>query len=274
VALSAALLVACSGDAPTSPSASTRLSGASGGTATALNAPPSLKLKTVPAVDRTGAVATITGVAPLSVHLNLCPSDDPDQVILPDGSQSPAGDTLNWQFNFGDPARYTIGPTGIPSPDPAFDPATGRFRPDSEHFCRAAHVYEEEGIYIATVSVTDEHLEDQGAGILARRTERVRVVALGEPSADCIPPTVATISSPPGCSGTHATAGFFTGSGLTYSLTGCLSATGRLGSAVAVSIAIDPSTGVITFVGPSCRRVVATNACGSATSNDVEFCSR
>ena len=134
MALGLALLVACGRETPTAPTAAPRGSGAGGGTATALNATPNLNLKTKPVADRTGEIPTITGLAPLSVRFNLCTSDDADQVLDPNGRELPNGDSLNWQFNFGDPNRYAIGPMGIPSPDPAFDPITGAFRPDFDHF--------------------------------------------------------------------------------------------------------------------------------------------
>lgn len=127
------------------------------------NNAPRLFLKTNPPMDTRVSPAQISGGSPLTVHFNLCGSDDPDQVLNPDGSQNPSGDTLNWQFNFGDSK-------------PAFK-ADGSFDPDFEHFCRVDHSYGP-GEYTATVSVTDKHLEDQagGVGALARVTQTVRIV--------------------------------------------------------------------------------------------------
>jgi len=249
-----------------------------GGSVTAQNAAPNLNLRTKPVADRTGTIPTITGLAPLSVRFNLCPSDDADQVLGPDGRELPSGDSLNWQFNFGDPNRYAIGPTGIPSPDPAFDPITGAFRPDFDHFCRVDHVYEDEGTYIATVSVTDKHLEDQGAGALARRTERVKVVVLGDSTGDCVAPVFAgSIEDQGGCSGSFQAAPFFTGSNLVFSLSeecGQSQTTRRVRASGDISdfIEINSSTGEVTWEGFFARCVVATNACGSAVSNEFLTC--
>ena len=276
VALTAALLIACGGETPTAPDSAARALETGGGRVTALNATPNLNLKTKPVADRTGEIPTITGLAPLSVRFNLCTSDDADQVLGPDGRELPSGDSLNWQFNFGDPNRYAIGPTGIPSPDPAFDPITGAFRPDFDHFCRVDHVYEDEGTYIATVSVTDKHLEDQGAGALARRTERVKVVVLGETTGECVSPAFSgSISSTGDFSGSFSAAPFFTGSNLVFSLSeecGQDTSRGVTASSVPDFIEINSSTGEVTFSGCFNRCVVATNACGSAISNDFDTC--
>jgi hypothetical protein len=101
---------------------------------------------------------------------NLCQSSDPDQVILPDGSQDPSGDTLNWQFHFGDSGTEPFNEDGT-------------FNPDFDHFCRVEHTYEA-GRYTATVSVTDKHLEDQGNDVasLARVVLQLTVEVAGERS--------------------------------------------------------------------------------------------
>jgi hypothetical protein len=274
LAIAAFVTAACTGDTPTAPREVAQAGRPGAGFVTAQNATPNLNLKTKPVADRTGAIPTITGQAPLSVRFNLCTSDDADQVLGPDGRELPNGDSLNWQFNFGDPNRYAIGPTGIPAPDPAFDPITGAFRPDFDRFCRVDHVYEDEGIYIATVSVTDKHQEDQGAGALARRSERVRIVALGEPVVDlpgCTAPTSISIPdsgvdtcSPPG---TFDASPFFSGTGLTYALEELSCGGSRGVSALGSFDTINPVTGVITPAssGTSCLRVTATNACGSTS---------
>jgi len=84
----------------------------------------------------------------------LCRSDDPDQ-----------GDSLNWQYNFGDSGRNPFN-------------ADGSFNPDADHVCRVEHTYAE-GTYTAWVSVTDKHLEDQSKGVagLARRSQAFTVRA-------------------------------------------------------------------------------------------------
>jgi hypothetical protein len=269
------VLVACvSENAPTAPSGAARPS-VTGGVAGALNTAPTLNLKTTPrGVMRDGVLtieAFLTDEKPnLPVRFNLCTSDDAEQVIGPGGTQLPNGDSLNWQFNFGDPRKYSIGPGGIPSPDPAFDPA-GRFLPDFEHFCRTEHTYEE-GTYVATVSLTDKHLEDQGAGAFARTTQRVLIIARRQ-SGDCVPPALLTeIEDQFDNSGSFPAAPHFSGSApLTFSLLECESQDiSRRVAAMGESdfIEINPTTGVVTWDGEFCRRVMATNSCGSATSNE------
>jgi hypothetical protein len=129
------------------------------GVVTLDNASPVLTLHThPPAVN--GKVWT-TGL----VTFNLCDSTDPDQ--NPDHPE--LGDTLNWQFHFGD------------SGTPAFNP-DGTFNADVGHVCRTEHTYVE-GRYTATVTVTDQHLEDQGHDVssLARTTQTITVIASSEP---------------------------------------------------------------------------------------------
>jgi hypothetical protein len=123
----------------------------------ARNLPPNFVLRTTPPADpSTSPFPTITGEAPLLVRFNLCRSDDPDE-----------GDSLNYQFSFGDSGR------------PPFNP-DGTFAPDFDHFCRTEHVYEALGTYTATVSLTDKHLEDQSQQVvsLARRTQSLTIVVV------------------------------------------------------------------------------------------------
>ena len=108
------------------------------GTAAAQNRPPRLIVQTNPGASHNESPPLIEGPAPLNVFFSLCQSDDPDQILLPGGIQDPRGDTLNWQFHFGD------------SGTPAFHP-DGSFNPDVDHICRVDHTYQE-GTYIATVS--------------------------------------------------------------------------------------------------------------------------
>jgi hypothetical protein len=278
-----AWLVACGGGAPLSPSAASvapSTIGTTGNATTLVNHSPMLQLKTRPRPDTSGPVWTISGVAPFEPSFNLCTSDDPDQVFLPDGSQAPGSDSLNWQFNFGEPANYVIAPDGTPTPDPAFSLDGHSFRPDFDHYCRTTHVYETPGTYVATVSVTDEHQEDQSRGVsaLARQTQRVLVIVLSpeaSPSGPCVPPN----STPFGdqCTDTtFAVAPNFSGSDLTYSATfdyfGCIASRGVV--AMDALWSINPSTGVITVVNVGCSgavaHVTATNACGS-TSQSFEL---
>src|SRR5262245_39928597 len=99
---------ACGGGDPMSPTnPQTAVAGQSGGTSKATNSAPILVLKTVPAMDKsTTPYPTIQGVMPFSVRFNLCPSDDVDQIYGPTGVQDPRGDTLDWQFNYGDTGSF------------------------------------------------------------------------------------------------------------------------------------------------------------------------
>jgi hypothetical protein len=137
-----------------------------------VNRSPVMNLKTTPeADDTTTPYPTILGSDPLTVKFNLCQSTDPDQNL----EHPELGDRLNWQFNFGD------GP-------PPFD-ADGSFHPDYEHFCRVEHTYGV-GRYIATVSVTDRHLNDQSSGgvrALARVSKTLSIVVLGPAPAAPLP---------------------------------------------------------------------------------------
>jgi len=129
--------------------------GSAHGRTAAQNLPPNPVLRTTPPADpSTSPFPTISGDAPLAVRFNLCRSDDPDE-----------GDSLNYQFYFGDSGR------------PPFNP-DGTFAPDFAHFCRTEHVYETPGTYTATVSVTDKHLDDQSQQVVsfARRTQSLTIV--------------------------------------------------------------------------------------------------
>jgi len=166
LAVGAAAHVACSPETPAVPSRlSSQPTAAGGVTAMSQNSPPNLVWKTQPEADTSTVPPTVTGQAPLEVKFNLCNSDDPD-MFLPDGSPNPAGDSINWQFNFGDNGAPPVSPDGT-------------FSPDFEHFCRVQHTYGE-GTFIATLSVTDKHLEDQSHNVtaMARRSQLVKIVAL------------------------------------------------------------------------------------------------
>lgn len=125
------------------------------------NRPPELVLRTTPRAEPGDPNPVITGVDPLTVSFSLCQSSDPDET--PASPQ--AGDTLNWQFHFGD------------EPSVPFN-ADGSFNPSFERFCHVEHTYRRPGRYTATVSVTDKHVGDQGGGVraLARRTQQVTIV--------------------------------------------------------------------------------------------------
>jgi hypothetical protein len=144
----------------------------------AFNAAPSMSFRTSPPADTsTQPYPTLRGRAPFVVRFNLCESSDPDQ----NPTEPDAGDTLNWQFHFGD------------SGTPAFD-ADGSFNPDADHFCRVEHVYERPGNYVATLSVTDKHLEDQSGRVSAqaRVTQKLTVEV-----ADGVGPALAGFSASP-----------------------------------------------------------------------------
>jgi hypothetical protein len=144
--------------------------------------------------DKTGPVWIVSGVVPLSVTLNLCNTTDPTHVMGPGDILQ--GDELNWQFNFGDPPEYTIRWDGMPTPDPAFGP-NGLFRPDLDHVCRVTYIYREVATYVATVSVTDKHLEDQSNDVraLGRTTQRVKIEVLPEPPKPSPTPGAAPVIS-------------------------------------------------------------------------------
>jgi hypothetical protein len=151
-------LVACSSSSGTPPLTGSTSRGAADpdvqGVATAQNLPPVMRLNTFPPMDTTTHPhPTITGAAPLEVTFGLCNSSDPD-----------VGDTLNYQFHFGDGRPIGEGP-------------------DFGHFCRAVHVYERPGRYTATVSVTDLHRDDQEEfTALARTNRHITIVVTGRSS--------------------------------------------------------------------------------------------
>jgi hypothetical protein len=109
-------------------------------------------LRTVPVADPTTTPPTVYTSG--NVAFNACKSQDPD----PD-------DRMNWQFHFGDSGK------------PAWDEG-GRFVADFARVCRVEHEYAQ-GVYVATVRVTDKHLSDQGGGVvaMAATTQQVRIVA-------------------------------------------------------------------------------------------------
>ncbi len=144
----------------------------SSGSVTAQNATPVMVLRTHPEIVN-GRIDT-TGL----VTFNLCNSSDQDQ--NPDNPEQ--GDTLNWQFHFGDSGTSAFNPDGT-------------FNADLGHVCRTEHTYAR-GRYIATVSVTDQHLEDQGAEVsaLARVTRAVTIVSSGgEQGSDVVTGALTTL---------------------------------------------------------------------------------
>jgi hypothetical protein len=185
---------ACAGDSPTQPSAPSAVAAAEAtpGTARAQgvgNSPPTLVWKTTPRADLDALpYPTVTGVAPLTVKFNLCPSTDPEQVTLPDGTFDPNGDFINWQFHFGDSA------------EPAFD-EDGHFKPDFDHFCRVEHVYPDAGQYTATLNVTDRHVSDASreVGSLASVFTRVTINVLGSAPSDAGPVILSFEAEPVEC---------------------------------------------------------------------------
>ncbi len=197
------------------------------------NAPPRLVLKTSPPLDSSVTPPTLSGAAPFTVRLNLCQSDDAD-----------AGDSLNWQFHFGDSGSSPYGLDGV-------------FRPDFDHFCRAEHTYRE-GTWTATLSVTDKHLEDQdrGVAVLARTTTQIRIVAFAAPPG----------APAPGSSGPSSQTFDYTGSQQTFVVpsgvtqltvvasgaeggAGYQGGAGGLGGSVTATIAVTPGETLAVFVG-------------------------
>lgn len=167
------LLSACGGTGPSSPTPFEPQSTAEPTAGVrALHDPnnaPTLILRTQPAWIAGDPLPVVTTREGAPVHFNLCRSEDPDMVT---DAQPTAGegDSLNWQFHFGDDAS-----------EPFL--ADGTFNAHFAHFCRTDHAFEA-GTYTVTVSVTDKHLEDQTRGEVsaaARVTRQVRVVSLPEP---------------------------------------------------------------------------------------------
>ncbi len=171
----ATLHLSCGGEDVTTPSQQAAQSGASGpGSVKAQNVPPILIVNTTPVADNKTTPPTISGPPPLTVTFGLCKSDDSD-----------AGDSINWQFNFGDSGRKPFN-------------ADGSFNPDTDHECRVEHTYRE-GTWTAWVSVTDKHLEDQSHGVtsLARRSQSFLIKAEKprESAASCVPGTSTSYES-------------------------------------------------------------------------------
>src|SRR5262245_18020409 len=191
-----ALHLSCGDRAPTGPVTGpaagvteTPIMTATFGTLGSLNAPPTIVVRTTPAADYSTDPPTISGPPPLTGLFNLCQSEDTDP-----------GDSLNWQFNFGDSAKRAFNDDGT-------------FNPDTDHVCRTEHTYAE-GTYTTWVSVTDKHLEDQskGARSLARKSQAITIRAEfprspSQPPASTPspspslppPPACATITRPGGC---------------------------------------------------------------------------
>lgn len=127
------------------------------------NRPPSLVLRTTPPLPG-GPDPVLEGRAPFTVSFSLCGSSDPDE----NPGAAETGDSLNWQFHFGDEGTSPFG-------------ADGSFNPSFERFCRAEHTYRRGGTYTATLSVTDKNAADQGADVraLARDTRTVTILVNG-----------------------------------------------------------------------------------------------
>jgi hypothetical protein len=193
---------------------------------------------------------TISGPAPLSVRFNLCQSDDVDQVYLPDGTQDPRGDTLNWEFNFGDTT------TAPPSP-PLFNPVTGKPQWDVDQFCRQDHVYQNPGTFTAMVAVTDKHQEDQlsrGVTALARTTQFITINAL--PIAPP-PPGAPTIQASISGSCTYS---------ISWTTANATSITIKNGSTLVGTFAPNGSTTVNSFSLASFFTLTATGPGGTAST--------
>jgi len=126
------------------------------------NSPPIMDLRTRPPAVPGDPYPVISGPSPLTVRFNLCRSSDPD-MEPEDGSE---GDSLNWQFNFGDDRPVSEGP-------------------DTARVCRTEHTYAE-GVYVATVSVTDKHLEDQDDFSSLARVHQKLTIQAGPSATSCV----------------------------------------------------------------------------------------
>jgi len=157
VATFAMALQGCGGESPLAPGQKTDTAAvaAAAGSVRAQNAVPSLMVTTRPVADNSTNPPRVSGSAPLTVSFSLCNSGDSD-----------AGDSLNWQFHFGDSGQKPFNEDG------------SGFNHDAEQRCRVEHTYAAEGTYTAWVSVTDKHLEDQSRGVsaLARRSQALTIV--------------------------------------------------------------------------------------------------
>jgi hypothetical protein len=205
-----------------------------------------MELKTQPPAVPDDPYPLVSGVAPLTVKFNLCRSSDPDQEPddLPTAGE---GDSLNWQFHFGDDGSA------------AFDP-DGSFNPHFEHFCRVEHTYATAGRYVATVTVTDKHLEDQASGVVAhaRVVQRITVNA-GGVAPDLIPTPTPTPRSF-GCSiwNGHVRTGMNAGIG--YGFTPALAFTA--GETLSMSFTLNTATSA---------RVSIRSPIGTIRSGPVDF---
>jgi hypothetical protein len=192
-AIACVAALACSGGSPTDPGgvdtpAVANPAGSNVGTAAqhAPNNRPTLRLKTTPTLQEENGRRFVSGVVSelvedvdgvmrlaLPVNFNLCASSDPDENVADDLPTAGEGDTLNYQFHWGDgPPEYELPP--VVNPD-------GTFRSDFAGECSASHNYYQ-GNYVATLSVTDRHQEDNQVTSLAREVVEVDIIAMGVPS--------------------------------------------------------------------------------------------
>jgi hypothetical protein len=152
----------CANEAPTDPNAlPAAAAGRNPGAVDHVpNDAPNLVLKTRPPLDTSTVPASLFGEAPLTVNFNLCESTDPNQDpdSLPTAGE---GDTLNWQFHWGDDGTLAWKPDGS-------------FNPSYEGFCRMEHEYAV-GVFTATLSVTDKHLDDQSNDVTASARTTLQV---------------------------------------------------------------------------------------------------
>jgi len=109
-----------------------------------------LVLRTDPPFAAGNPFPIVSGTEPLTVSFSVRRSSDPDQ----DPERPGEGDTLNWQFHFGDSGTAAFNDDGA-------------FNADIGHVCHVEHTYQYAGSYVATVSVTDQHLEDQAHEVAA-----------------------------------------------------------------------------------------------------------
>jgi hypothetical protein len=175
--LALALLgLACSSGSPSAPSseatARSTVTGSDAGVRGS-NAAPILELRTTPSL----AGDTISGRVPLQVRINMCRSSDADP-----------GDSLRFDVAWGDGTETGPDDPGAGTTPEDGGPPTGC---DGKDCCRHRHLFTGAGSFTVEASVTDKHLEDQGAaiGALARATRRF-TVSVGVPEAPETPTTV------------------------------------------------------------------------------------
>ena len=173
--LLALVIAACSGGAPSGPSAAVpdapapgaRPAGALDHVSTSANSPPEVVMRTTPRAVN----GVVSGFLPLDVKINLCKSSDPDE-----------GDSLKSNVDWGDGVQTGQGHPGAGTDPQEGGPATGC---GGTGCCRHRHRFDREGSFTVAASVSDKHIHDQSGDVagLARTTVRFTVNAGSAPVA-------------------------------------------------------------------------------------------